>query len=305
MAQRSGSTVPAQRPSDVRMPRTPSIAGRPLAQWYTWVVAALVVAATLYGLLANEPYRVTEYLALIWRAQDIVTLCAVPVLVWSASKARDGSLRGHLVWVGIMFWLAYAYAHYAFGAPYNRAFLVYVAIVGLAAYALLDGLLRINAVTVTPAFAGAPRRATAWFLALGGVGIAGVWLGEIVAAYPDGQPASNLVYDMPSPTYVLDLAWLIPVSLAAAWLLRRGHPAGPLLAAVTLVVLLVLSLAMLAVTLLGVATGLATDPRYVQLFIVFGSVFGLLLVVGATLLVSGARRMQPIAGAWLRLGLWQ
>lgn len=302
MAVSMESMVSAQRLPRPGMPRT---LGRPLARWYTWAVAVLVAAATLYGLLAEQAYRVTDYLALIWRSQDVVTLCMVPVLIWSASRARAGSLRWHLGWVGLMFWLAYAYTHYAFGVPYTPAFLVHVAIAGLAAFALLDGLLRIDVGTVAPAFAAAPLRGAAWFLALGGIGIGGFWLSEIIAAFPDGQPASNLVYDMPSPTYALDFALLIPWALAAAWLLRRGHPAAPVMAAAILVLLFVLSLAMLTVTVLGAATGLAGDPRYAQLFIVFGTVFGVLAVVGGALLATGARRMRPSAGAWLRPSLWR
>jgi len=201
------------------------------------------------------------------------------------------------LWLGLVCWLAYGYAHLAFGAPYNTAFLLYVAILGLASYGLLDGLLRIEVAAVAPAFATTPRRAAAWFLVVGGVGIAGLWLSELLAAFPGGMPASNLVYDLPSPTYVLDLAWVIPMALAAARLLWRQHPAGPVLAAVTLVMLVLLSLAMLALTPFWLAAGLAFN-------LPFGVVFAVLLAVEAALLSVGARRLEATGPRWLRRGLW-
>ena len=198
---------------------------------------------------------------------------------------------------GLVFWLAYGYAHLAFGAPYNTAFVLYVAILGLAGYGLLDGLLRIDVAAVAPAFGATPRRAAAWFLVLSGVGIAGLWLSELLAAFPGGKPASNLVYDLPSPTYVLDLAWVIPMALAAARLLWRRHPAGPVLATVTLLMLVLLSLAMLALTPFWLGAGLAFN-------VPFGVVFAVLLAVEAALLGVGARRLGATGPRWLRRALW-
>jgi hypothetical protein len=219
-------------------------------------------------------------------------------------RARAGSFAAHLVWVGLVFWLAYAYGHLAFGAPYHAGFVLYVAALGLSAFGLLDGLLRIDVRAVAPAFARAPRRSAAWLLTVGGVGMTGLWLSEIIVALPDGQPASNQVYDMPSPTYVLDLAWLIPLALGSAWMLWRHHPAGPVVTAPTLVMLLVLSVAMLTVTPFGVAAGLHRQADYASLFVIFSVVFGALGAAEAAVLALGARRMQPPAVRWLRPSLW-
>lgn len=273
--------------------------------WTPWALAALVSTAAAYGLVAADAYRVVDYLAAIWRAQDAVTIAALPPLVWSAARSRAGSLRHHLLWLGLLCWLVYAYAHYAFGVPHNPVFLCYVAIVGIAGFGLLDGLLRIDVFAVAHEFAGTPRRAAAWTLTVGGLGIGGVWLSEILAAFPAGRPASNLVADLPSPTYVLDLAWIIPMALAAGALLRRRHPAGPVLAAVTLVMLTVLSAAMLALTVYGTVIGLAAEPRYAGLFVGFGAVFGVLLIVCVGLLARGARRMGHGRAAWLRADMWR
>lgn len=63
----------------------------------------------------------------------------------------------------------------------------------------------------------------AWFLAIAGVGIAALWLSEIVAALPDGLPTNIHLSELPNPTWVLDLGWIIPSSLVVTRLwLRRG-----------------------------------------------------------------------------------
>src|SRR5450759_2529796 len=93
-------------------------------------------------------------------------------------------LSAHLVSVGILTWLTYGYAHLSIGAPFNAMFLIYLSVLTLAGFAMLDGLLRVDVAAASPAFAQIPRRAIAWFLAIAGAGIAALWLSEIVVGLP-------------------------------------------------------------------------------------------------------------------------
>ena len=64
---------------------------------------------------------------------DLVTLLvAVPALILSGRKARSGSVRAHLVWLGVVAYAGYNYAFYLFGAALNALFLVYAAILAIA-----------------------------------------------------------------------------------------------------------------------------------------------------------------------------
>jgi hypothetical protein len=283
----------------------PAPAGRPLPLWYSSTVAGLVAVATVYGLV-TRPYRlVPDMLATTWVAQDAVTLATAPLLVWAAVRAAKRALRAHVLWVGLQTWIAYCYAHLAIGAPLNSVFLVYVALLALAGYGMLDGILRVDVTAAAPAFERAPRRAAMWFLTAGGIGIAGLWLSDIVPALLRGDlPAGIHLGELPNPTWVLDLVWIIPVSIGAAVMVRRGHPAAPLIAAVMLVALLVLSVGMLAIAPFAVATGLQADAGIAAQLVVFSVVFGVLGAVEAWLLVTGARRMGPAGGRWLREGWW-
>jgi len=205
---------------------------------------------------------------------------------------------------GVLFWLAYAYAHLALGTPYNDVFLVYVAVLGLAGFGTLDGLLRVDVAKVSPAFVRAPRQVAAWFLLVAGLGIAVLWLSEIVAALPDELPTSIHLAELPNPTWVLDLASLTPVSVAAALLLWRRHSAAPLLAGVVLVMLFILSLAMLLTTPFAIDAGLQANPDVRPQLVVFTVLFFVLGAIEAWLLTVANRRAGDIIQRWRRRSWW-
>ena len=233
-----------------------------------------------------------------------VTLASVPVLLWAAWRARAGSLGAHLVSVGILIWLTYGYAHLSIGAPFNAMFITYVSVMSLAGFAMLDGLLRVDVAATAPAFAHAPRRATAWFLAIAGAGIGVLWLSEIIVALPGGLPTNIHLAELPNPTWVLDLGWIIPTALAAALMLRRRRPAGPVIAGAMLVMLLILSLTMLTVVPFALSAGLGADPVVSQQLMVFTVLFTVLGGIEIWLLARARRRLGVLTSSWLRRGWW-
>jgi len=103
---------------------------------------------------------------------------------------------------------------------------------------------------------------------------------------------------------VLDLGWIIPSSLAAAVMLRRRHPAGPVLAGATLVMLLILSVTMLAAVPFALAAGLGADPVVSQQLVMFTVVFTVLGGIETWLLARARRRLHVVTSSWLRRGWW-
>jgi hypothetical protein len=305
-------SVPSTAPAPASRPR-PSSAAEPVtfeahvprwrAAWpvaASWALGGVLVTAAFYGLLADDPYRsIAPELAAASRGQDVLTLVVVPVLVWAGHRSRAGSLRGHLLWLGVLGYVAYAYATYLIGVPHNDAFLLYSAAVGLSTAALLDGLLRIDVAAVAPAFTGLGRRGVGWFLIVTGAAFALLWLADIVAAIPgDGLPRSLGAYDMTSPIHVLDLTFVLPAVIATGVLLVRGHPAGPVLGTVVLAKIVTLGLSLEVGAAAVLLDGLEPDPATTLLFVV------LILVCGA-ILVRGARRLGRPAAGWLRPRLWE
>ncbi len=311
---RSGeiADAPAGRPRPFRadgevLPPTEvqDLPGRPLPVVYMPLLGFLVIVAALYGLVVDDAYRLVSAMTRqTWRAQDAVTLTTVPVLLWATWRARAGSLGAHLVSVGILIWLTYGYAHLSIGAPFNAMFLIYLSVMTLSGFAMLDGLLRVDVVAAWPAFAHVPRRAAAWFLAIAGVGVGVLWLSEIIVALPDGLPTNIHLAELPNPTWVLDLGWIIPTALAAALMLRRRRPAGPVIAGPMLVMLLVLSVTMLTAVPFALAAGLGADPVVSQQLVVFTLLFTVLGGIEIWLLTRARRRLGVVTASWLRRGWW-
>lgn len=289
---------------EARRPDRVAPAPGPLRPSLVLVLVAVVACAAGYGLVADDAYRdVPELLRQTWRAQDAVTLATLPLLVWWTRRARSGSWCAQMGVLGLLAWVAYSYAHLAFGTPFNPAFLLYVAALGLAGFALLDGLVRMDVAAVDAASRRSPRRGAGWFLLVAGVGIAALWLSDIALGLTGGVPANLHLAGLPNPTWVLDLAWLIPLAVGAGVLLLRRRTAGPLLAGVLLVMLLVLSAAMLLVTPFALAAGLGDDAVVAPQLVAFTVVFGVLGAVEAWLLVAAARSAEPTT-AWWRSTWW-
>jgi hypothetical protein len=113
----------------------------------TILIGILAAAASTIGALGGERlYRDNAFVTSTWLGTDLVTLVvAVPLLIGALVRARRRSLRALLVWLGILDSMLYNYAFYLFGAGFNRLFLVYAAIVGLAIWALVLGLSGLDA----------------------------------------------------------------------------------------------------------------------------------------------------------------
>src|SRR5215208_1522571 len=83
--------------------------------WLTAPIALLLAVAAGSGLFVEGLYRDPPSLVAQAIGQDLVTLVvALPALVISAILASRGSARGHLVWLGVLGYVLYTYATYAF-----------------------------------------------------------------------------------------------------------------------------------------------------------------------------------------------
>ena len=118
-------------------------------------LALLLVMATqaLTGLLFTAAYRDVEWIRATWFGNDWATLViAIPLLVLGLVRSSAGSVRGLLLWLGLVGYSLYNYAFYLFGAALNAFFPIYVAGVVSAGAVLILLLSHID-----------PRRVTARF----------------------------------------------------------------------------------------------------------------------------------------------
>jgi hypothetical protein len=254
-----GAPAPVAEARPVAMPRPPSPAGavpRTRATFVsTCVLAVAVVAASLYGLLAELPYRsLPEATVVSARAQDACSIVVAALLVLLVRRPFT-SVSAHIARLGLLAYLLYSYLIYATGVPMNRAFLAYVVIVCLSGAGLLGGLVRIH--DRPPASTASPRltRTTGWVLVVTAVLFAGLWLSVLVPYALGGSPPEpEGVGGTPYPVFVLDLAAVLPAIAAVGVLLLRGRMVAGALATVAVLKILTLFTALWAGPLLALAT---------------------------------------------------
>lgn len=201
------------------------------------LIAVLAAAASVGGLTIPGLYRDNLLVTSAWKGNDLVTLfLAVPLLVASLALSRRGSTRAFLVWMGVLDYMLYNYAFYLFGSAFNWFFLVYVALFGLAIFALIFGLSSLDLARLSRSIG--PRMPVKWiagYMLFVAAGLSAVYVAQTVNfLLTDVVPP--IVVQTAHPTsvvFALDLTLLVPfLTLGAIWLLAR-KPWGYVLAGVT------------------------------------------------------------------------
>ena len=129
-----------------------------------------------------------------------------------------------MIWSGVLLYLIYAFAIYAFDVHFNRLFLVYVAIVGLSFYALVGSVIQLHLDRLHTSFSDqTTARLVSVFLLLLGIVFSLLWFSEEIPALVTGTiPASVVTANLPTnPVHVLDLGLYLPAMLITAVTLWR------------------------------------------------------------------------------------
>ena len=152
-------------------------------------------------------------------------LLGVPVLAVSMRMAWAGSARAVLCWLGAVGFLLYNSVMFLFATPFNRLFLIDVAMLALAAWSVGVLLRQIDVAGLGSRFSErAPVRPVAVYVWVIVALNALAWLSRVVPAVASGgQPGFLRGTGLPtSPVYVQDLAlWLPLIAVAGGWLWRR------------------------------------------------------------------------------------
>jgi hypothetical protein len=168
----------------------------------------------------------------------VILVIGVPVLAIGLWAARRGSLRGRIVWLGALAFMAYVWASSAGTTSFNQFFLGYVALFSLSIFTLVSAVASTDATTVRQQLEGQLATTVyAGFLALVGIGLGLLWLAEIVPASIAGTVPRIVeeVGETGTHTFVLDLGIVVPALLLTAVWLHQDRAAGYLFAGALLV----------------------------------------------------------------------
>ena len=237
------------------------------------------------GLFAHDLYRDNALVAASWVGNDLVTLfVATPLLGIALLAAWGGSRRATLVWMGMLAYSLYNYAFYLFGAAFNSLFLVYVVLFTCSGFALVFGLVSLDAtVLYRQVQPDLPVRWLSGFLLAVAVALGGFYVALSLQYVATGQvPAmidavglhTNLIA-------ALDLTMVVPVALLAAVWLWQDRPWGYVWATLWCVKGAVYMLALSAATVATVVVGPSDDGTQLLLWVPIGA--GCLIASGVLL----------------------
>jgi hypothetical protein len=200
------------------------------------LIAVLAALVSIGGLLLPDVYRDNAFVKTTWLGNDAVTLfLAVPLLAASLVYSARGSLKAQLIWMGMLDYMLYNYAFYLFGTAFNAFFLIYVALTGLSIFALIFGLVNLDADKISEQFKEkTPVKWISGYFLFVAFGLGFVYLAQSIAFIVTGQlPAIVTITEHPTNVvFALDLILLVPwLVVGALWLMKR-QPWGYVIAGI-------------------------------------------------------------------------
>lgn len=188
-----------------------------------WSAVALASLAAVAGLAIPGLYRDRPVIVDVTRADNLFQLAvALPVFLVAMIAARRGSANGRLAVFGTLMYLAYFFGLYAVAAVINAMTLVHIAVAGLAVWAVLIGLPALDAAPIEASIGRRLfRRSTIAFLLVIAAFHVPLWAGLILGSVVSGElPASLVSFGwLNTPVFLFDLAFALPLGVAAAVLL--------------------------------------------------------------------------------------
>jgi hypothetical protein len=250
-----------------------------------------MLLASAWGLIEEDLYRDAAWGREAFRGGDAITfLIAVPLLAVALASSIQGSARAQVVWIGMLVYAAYTYAYAAFGADFNDAFGLHVAIVSTSLFALACAVPNLDRRAIADALRS--RRRARWvggLLVVVGAAQGLLWGFAIVRNALTGE----LLHDIPVAgqhlVFALDLGILMPLLLVAGVLLWRERPIGYVLGPAMAVMSAVYQLNLMV----GAVYQDRADVAGVRAFPPEGIVLTVAFVVAAIAVVTGARGRRP------------
>ncbi len=254
------------------------------------LIAVLAVFAAGAGLFWDGLYKNdTRSGAAQEIGNDLVTLVlSVPLLAVSTYFAARGSLRGRLIWTGMVFYFLYTYAMMAFMTAYNQLFLVYVAIYSLSLYTFGASLLTLDVNIVKQRLAGAPVRAAAVFMFLMSLMLTAMWLGTLIPPLIAGEVPALLETYTTMVVQAMDLGIIVPLGLVTGALLLKRNAWGYALASIVLIKGATYGTAVLSMALFQVLNG-------IEIFIPFALAVIALVLAAIALSILFYGKMKALA----------
>lgn len=172
------------------------------------------------------------------KGQDAVDLfIAIPFLLVTTLMAYRQNMNALLMWGGVLLYLVYTFAIYAFDTHFNQLFILYCLTLGLSFFSFLHfALLQWKQQRQINLKNRQPVKVTAIYLIVISILFYILWLSDIVPAILNNQtPKAVLESGLPTnPVHVIDLAFFLPALFITGVLMLKQKTIGYILAPVFL-----------------------------------------------------------------------
>jgi hypothetical protein len=195
-------------------------------------IALIQLIVSTVALLSKDFYQgaYSSTLGDAIRGLDLISLLAAVALIAVIFMTKNGSVRAFMVWPGLLFYLLYTNAIFAFDGVYTGFYFLYIALLGLSTFALGSLLLNLDTSQIRRTISGhMPANAISVFFVLVAIILVPAWLSMIVPAITNRQSLfSNAVF-------VLELAYVIPALIVTVLWLRKHRTWGFIMAGILLI----------------------------------------------------------------------
>lgn len=189
---------------------------------------------------------------------DIISLfVGLPLLAVSFLLYRRGSLHGGFLLASILAYYFYYAASLTLVVAYNNLYLVYLALFAVSFYALILALTAIDLPSLPVRFSSRlPRRGMAIFMFVVGIGVAFIWLSDVIYALTTNGVPEALGTQTALVTYTLDVGIIAPACFLAGILILHRAPLGYLLTGLLTIMLTMIGAMVIGQTIMQLNLGL-------------------------------------------------
>lgn len=254
------------------------------------LAVSLAIVSVAGGFLPDTYERDSASMAAQGVGQDLVDLfLGVPLLIASFLSAARGNRKGRLLYAGILFYIMYSFIIYSFGVYFNRLFLLYCFTLCLSLYAFILVMSGLSRDDVGEWFSHSQAKGVSVYLFFVALVFYALWLKSIVPAIltntvPADVSDLNLLVN---PVHVIDLAFALPGLILGAVLLWRKQAMGYIIASVSLVFMIFLTIALAAMVIMLRVREISEDYTV-------AIVFAVLSVSSLVFLVMLFRKVKPL-----------
>lgn len=173
------------------------------------VLAVLITAASVAGILFQDKIYPTEELVTSFCANDVVNLLVgLPVLLVPMWLAHRGKLIGKLFWLGALFYMVYNYLVYLLSMPFNGFYILFPLIVGGSVWGIFRLLGKLDRDKIGRQLAGrVPARLGGGVLLFLGIGYAARAIG-VIASSSGSDSLTATVLGLNLADLFLSLTWI-------------------------------------------------------------------------------------------------